>query len=202
MEDVAASNWIIDLIRNGTYPAIALLMFAETLLPPIPSEVVMPVVGVLAAEERVSLAGGIASGTVGSLGGAYAWFFAARCIGAVRLKHWTKRHGRWLTVSPQDIDEVCRWFGRYGHIAVLLGRMMPAVRTLISLPAGISPMRNRTFLAASAVGTGVWASALALIGFSVGNRYEEVAGFVGLFSNVIIGMAVLLYAYRVITFRR
>jgi membrane protein DedA with SNARE-associated domain len=160
----------------------------------------MPVVGFLAAEGRLSLAGGIVSGTAGSVGGALAWFMVARRIGAARMKRWAARHGRWLTASPADIDRVCRWFKRRGHLAVLVGRLLPAIRTLISVPAGIAEMRTATFLIWSTLGSAVWSGALAAIGFSLGTRYEQILPFVGVFSNVVIGGALLLYVYRVLTF--
>jgi membrane protein DedA with SNARE-associated domain len=202
MADTGDSSWIIDLIEGGGYLTVALLMFAETVFPPIPSEVVMPLVGFLAAEGRLSLPGGIAAGTAGSVGGAYAWFVVARRVGAERLKRWAGRHGRWLTVSPDDIDRVLHWFQRHGATAVLVGRLVPAVRTLVSVPAGIARMPTRTFLLWTTVGTLAWSGTLAIIGFLLGDRYEAIAGSVGVFANVVIGSAVLLYVYRVVTFRR
>jgi membrane protein DedA with SNARE-associated domain len=162
----------------------------------------MPLVGFLAAEGRLSLPGGIAAGTAGSVAGAYAWFLVARRIGADRIKRWADRHGRWLTVSPDDIDGVLRWFQRHGAVAVLVGRLVPAVRTLISVPAGIARMPTPRFLLWSTAGTLAWSGTLAVIGYLLGDRYEEIAGSVGIFANIVIGSAVLLYVYRVVTFRR
>jgi membrane protein DedA with SNARE-associated domain len=202
MADTGDSSWIVDLIDGGGYLTVALLMFAETVLPPLPSEVVMPLVGFLAAEGRLSLPGGIAAGTAGSVAGAYAWFLVARRVGADRLKRWADRHGRWLTVSPDDIDGVLHWFQRHGAVAVLVGRLVPAVRTLVSVPAGIARMPTLTFLLWSTAGTLAWSGTLAVVGFLLGDRYDEIAGSVGVFANVVIGSAVLLYVYRVVTFRR
>lgn len=202
MNEAAQSSWIVELISNSTYLGVAALMFMETVFPPIPSEVVMPVAGFLAAEGRLSLAGAIAAGTAGSLAGAYAWFAVARRIGAERLKRWATRRGRWLTIAPDDIDAVCRWFTRHGPVAVMAGRLVPAVRSLISIPAGIAGMESRTFLTWSALGAALWTGLLAAIGYFLGNRYEGVARYIGLFSNVVIAGAVVLYAYRVVTFRR
>lgn len=202
MSDTAGSNWIVELIDSGSYLTIAALMFAETVFPPIPSEVVMPLVGFLAAEGRLSLPGGIAAGTIGSVGGAYTWFVAARAIGADRLKRWADRHGRWLTLSRTDIDGVLRWFARYGAIAVLVGRLLPAVRTLVSVPAGIANMPTPTFLLWTTVGALAWSGTLAGIGFLLGERFDALARWVGLFANVVVASAVLLYVYRVVTFRR
>ena len=199
--DGGKSNWILDLIRESSYLGVGLLMFAETLFPPVPSEVVMPVAGFLAGDGRMSIVGAIAAGTAGSLAGAYAWFLIARRIGADRLKRWARKHGRWLTLSPRDIDRVMKWFTRRGHWAVMVGRLLPAVRTLISIPAGISEMRTSTFLLWSALGTVLWSGALAMIGYSLGERYEQVAPWIGRFSNVFIAGALLWYGYRVVRFK-
>jgi membrane protein DedA with SNARE-associated domain len=187
--------------ETGGYLGVAALMLVETVFPPIPSEVVMPVVGIVAAEGRLSLSGGIAAGTAGSLAGAYSWYAAGRYIGPARLKRWAERHGRWLTISPDDIDRVTDWFVRRGRIAILIGRLVPAVRSLISLPAGIAQMPTTTFLPWSAIGTGVWSGTLATIGFVLRERSEVIATFVGIFSNVVVGGAALLYVYRLIRHR-
>lgn len=201
MSDGADSGWLLELIDASSYAGVALLMFAETVFPPIPSEVVMPLVGFVAAEGRLSLAGGIASATAGSLGGAFAWFLAARRVGTARFKRVAARHGRWLTISPSDVDRVNRWFERHGAVAVLIGRLIPAMRTLISVPAGISGMSTGRFLVWTGVGTSLWSACLAGIGFALGSRYEEAVPYVSTASNVVLVAALLLYVYRVVTFK-
>lgn len=195
------ADWIVDVMREGGYLAVAGLMLAETVLPPVPSEVVMPVAGLLAAEGEVSLAGVVIAGSAGSLAGAYAWYAVARAIGAERLTRWADRHGRWLTLSANDIRGVSRWFDRYGTTAVLFGRLIPGIRSLISLPAGIAEMPLRKFLTWTAVGTVAWSGALAVAGFVLRDRYEGITQSVGLLSNVVMGGAVLLYVYRLVTFK-
>src|SRR3546814_4878679 len=113
-------------------------MLAENVFPPIPSEVILPLAGYTAAQGRGSLWVVAIAGTLGSAAGAVLWYYVGRWIGIERLKRFASRHGRWLTLTPGEVNHVDRWFDRYGRWAVLFGRMVPGVRTLISVPAGRS----------------------------------------------------------------
>jgi membrane protein YqaA with SNARE-associated domain len=129
-------DWITGLVERTGYVGIALLMLAENVFPPIPSELIMPLAGFAAAQGELGMAGVVAAGTAGALAGALLWYGLGRWVGLERLKRWAAEHGRWLTVSPDDLDRAAAWFGRHGGAAVLVGRLVPAVRTLISVPAG------------------------------------------------------------------
>ncbi|MFB2550923.1 DedA family protein [Ensifer soli] len=180
---------------------IALLMFLENIFPPIPSELIMPLAGFRATQGDMSIVTVILSGTIGSLAGLVPWYYAGRALGEARLTRLAARHGRWLTLTPADITRANRWFRDRGPLAVLFGRLVPAVRTLISLPAGIAAMSPPVFLAFSAVGTLLWTSALALSGYLLGQAYDTVAAYVDPVSTAILILMVGLYAYRVATFR-
>ncbi|NEQ33918.1 MAG: DedA family protein [Leptolyngbya sp. SIO4C5] len=121
-------------------------------------------------------------------------------IGAERLKRWSARHGRWLTLTPQEIDGARDWFDRHGGKAVFLGRLVPGVRTLISVPAGVVGMRMAPFLAYSAAGTVLWTGALTAAGYALQSEYEKVSSWLNPVSNVVIGLIVAWYLYRVVTF--
>src|SRR5688500_12665799 len=131
-------------------------MFLETIFPPIPSEVIMPVAGVSAAKGQMALPGVIASGTAGAMLGNIVWYLAARALGVIRLKPIIERHGRWLTMNWHEMERAERWFRDHGTFFVFLGRMLPTVRSLVSVPAGLLKMRFRNFLIASTVGTAGW----------------------------------------------
>ncbi len=133
-------DWITGIVDRTGYLGVALLMFAENLFPPVPSELIMPLAGFAAARGDLSLPLVLAAGVAGSLAGALFWYWIGRKVGADRLKRWAGRHGRWLTLSPGDVDEADAWFDRHGVKAVLLGRLIPAVRTLVSVPAGLAAM--------------------------------------------------------------
>lgn len=181
---------------------IALLMLLENIFPPIPSELIMPLAGYEAAAGRMSIVTVILAGTIGSLAGVVPWYYAGRFMGEARLKRLADRHGRWMTLSPGDVDVANAWFRRHGVMAVLFGRLVPTVRTLISVPAGIACMPIGTFLIFSAIGSAIWTSLLALAGYLLGQNYEAVEGYVGPVSNAVLAVIVLFYIYRVVTFER
>jgi membrane protein DedA with SNARE-associated domain len=188
-------------VESAGAAGISLLMFLENVFPPIPSELIMPLAGFTAARGQASLVVVILAGSVGSLAGALLWYGIGRWLGLDRLKGLAARHGRWLTLSPDEIDGAQRFFERHGGKAVLLGRLVPGVRTLISVPAGIVRMPLGTFLIWSALGTLAWTAALAGAGYLLESRYDVVAGWIGPVSNVILCAAVLWYLYRVVTFK-
>lgn len=195
-------EWITGIVDRTGYLGVAGLMFLENLFPPVPSEVIMPLAGFTAARGDLHLVPVILAGMAGSLAGAVFWYLVGSWLGAERLKRWTARHGRWLTLTPDEIDRAHAWFDQHGGKAVLLGRLVPAVRTLISVPAGLSGMRWAPFLAYSAVGTALWTGLLAVAGYLLEDQYQRVAGWLNPVSNVVLGAILLWYLYRVATFRR
>ena len=195
-------DWVTGIVDRTGYFGIALLMLAENLFPPIPSEMIMPLAGFTAARGELSFIPVVLAGMVGSLAGAFFWYLVGRWLGADRLKSWTERHGRWLTLSPDEVDQACTWFNRHGGKAVLLGRLVPAVRTLISVPAGLTGMQIVPFLAYSALGTALWTALLTAAGYLLEEQHQRVAGWLNPVSNVVLGLMLLWYLYRVVTFRR
>ena len=194
-------DWIVDVLAQAGYLGVALLMLAENLFPPIPSELIMPLAGFVAARGDMSLIGVIAAGTLGSVLGALPWYWAGRRFGPERLKRLAGRHGRWLTVSPREVDRARDWFNKRGRVGVLLGRLVPAVRTLISVPAGLAAMPMLPFLIYSTIGTLVWTTLLALAGYWLQDRYEQVSAYLDPVSKGIVGLIVLTYLYRVVTWQ-
>ena len=196
------AGWIESMVSSMGVLGVALLMFLENVFPPIPSELIMPLAGYTAAKGNADIVLVILSGTVGSLAGASFWYAIGRWFGEERLKRFADQYGRWLTLSRQDIDRADDWFDRHGAKAVFFGRLVPTVRTLISVPAGLSEMPLPRFLLWSGAGTLIWTSFLALLGWWLGDRYEDVETWINPISNVIVSLIVILYLYRVATFRR
>lgn len=194
-------DWIVGFMEATGYLGILLLMLAENVFPPIPSELIMPLAGFAAAQGKLALVPVVLAGSAGSLLGAVFWYELGRRVGGDRLKRFAARHGRWLTLSPDEIDHAEAWFRRHGTSAVLLGRLVPAVRTLISVPAGITCMPRPAFLAWTALGTASWTALLVGAGYLLQNQYTRVADYLNPVSNVVVGLLVLWYAYRVVTFR-
>jgi membrane protein DedA with SNARE-associated domain len=177
---------------------VGILMLLENLFPPLPSELIMPLAGYLAASGKVSLPGALAGGTVGSVLGAVAWYAIGRRVPREALLSWVDAHGRWLTICSPDIERAERFFKRHGKSSVLLGRLVPVVRTLISMPAGLGRMPAAPFLLFSTVGTAIWTTALGLAGMALGSRFPAVDRYVGWVSWAIIAAAVIWYLARVI----
>jgi membrane protein DedA with SNARE-associated domain len=194
-------DWIVSMVERTGYVGIALLMLAENVFPPIPSELIMPLAGFTAARGDLHIVLVVAAGTVGSLLGATLWYWVGKWVGGERLKRWTAAHGRWFTISPDEVDRVSDWFRRHGGKAVLVGRLVPAVRTLISVPAGVAGMPLLPFLLYSALGTASWSGLLAGAGYLLEGQYKAVAGYLNPASNVVVGLIALYYLYRVATFR-
>jgi len=195
------STWITDLIDSMGYVGIAVLMLLENVFPPLPSEVVIPLAGHSAANGDMSLGGVIVAGSIGSLMGAYVWYLAALWLGARRVKAFVGRHSRWLTLNPSDIDRIAGWFKRFGGISVLLGRLVPTVRTLISVPAGVFLMSHGVFLLLTGIGTTIWTTVLAGAGYWLGMEYDAVGKWLSPVSTVVIAVLAVIYIYRVVTFR-
>jgi membrane protein DedA with SNARE-associated domain len=189
-------DWIIDLIDAVGPLGIFFLMLLETVFPPIPSEVIMPLAGMRAADGQFGLTAVIIAGTLGAMVGNVFWYAAARAIGLARFRILIKRHGRWLTMDWSDVKRVQKLFGRFGSWLVFLGRMLPTVRTVISIPAGLVHMSFVRFLIWSTIGTAGWSALLAVAGFILGQNFERVDEVAGPISTVIIVAIVLLYIWR------
>ena len=196
------SDWVIRLIEQSGYLGVAFLMFLETIFPPIPSEVIMPVAGVAAGQGKMALWAVIASGTSGAMLGNIIWYLAARALGITRLEPIIRRWGRWITITWPELLRAEKWFRKNGTLFVSLGRLLPTIRSLVSIPAGLLKMRFRTFFIASTIGTAVWTALLAGAGFKLGEQYHDIDQIIGPASNAIIVLLVIIYVYRLWTHRR
>jgi len=180
---------------------IGLLMFLENVFPPIPSELIMPLAGYLATQGDMSIVTVIVAGTVGSLLGTLPWYYLGRRLGHDGVRRLAEKHGRWLTMSPSDVDAASDRFKRHGKSSVLLGRLIPTVRTLISVPAGVANMPLKGFLLFSTIGTLIWTAALAMAGFLLGQAYSVIQDYVDPISTTVLAILVVIYIYRVVTFK-
>lgn len=185
------TEWIQNLMDSMGYLGILLLMILENVFPPIPSELIMPSAGFAAARGDMTLGMVILMGTLGSVIGTLPLYYIGRAFGEDKLVAWADKHGKWLTLSGKDIKKADDWFDRHGAGAVLFGRMVPGIRSLLSLPAGMSEMPLPKFLTYSAIGSALWSAALAYAGYALGENYDRVEQYVGPASKIILGLLVV-----------
>ena len=195
------SEWIIGFVTQWGYLGIFLMMVAENIFPPIPSELIMPFAGFAAANGDLNVIGVLIAGVLGSLLGTCDWYGAPRMLGIERFRLLCNRFGRFATISEDDIDKAVHWFGRYGQWAVLFGRLVPAIRTLISVPAGLAAMPVWKFLIVSAIGTVVWTAILTAAGYLLHEQYDVVEGWVDPVSTAVVVLAVVIYIWRFVTWK-
>jgi membrane protein DedA with SNARE-associated domain len=194
-------DWIIRLVDSAGYWGVAFLMLLETVFPPVPSEVIMTVAGVSAARGNMTFTGVVASGTAGAMLGNYLWFWLAIKFGPQRLERFLEKHGRWLTLHWTDVERGQALFKKHGSIIVLVARMLPTFRSLISIPAGIFKMSHRRFLVFSTIGTAGWSAALAGAGYALGSQFAEVEEILGPLSTAIIALIVIGYIWRLVKWK-
>lgn len=190
-------DWVVEVVRQLGPLGVALLMFLENLFPPLPSEVIMPLAGYLSARGEAPFWAMVVAGSVGSLAGAAVWYAVGRAMTRERLCAWVESHGTWLAMVPGDVDRAADWFARHGRGSVFFGRLVPVVRTLISVPAGFSRMRPAEFLVLTALGTTLWTVVLAWAGRMLGSRFREVEQWIGPVSSAVVAGAIVWYLYRV-----
>lgn len=188
----------MDAVRTLGPFGVGLLMLLENLFPPIPSELIMPLAGYLSARDEVNLPLALAAGTIGSLAGASFWYAIGRRVSRQKVLDWVDANGRWLTICSPDVERAERFFQRHGKSSVLLGRLVPVVRTLISLPAGLSRMPAVPFVVFTAVGSAVWTTALGFAGVFLGRQFPAVDRYVGWVSWAIIVGALVWYVFRLV----
>lgn len=195
------NEWILHLVESAPYAGVAALMLVENLIPLVPSELVMPVAGFVAANKHAWLTGVIAAGTLGSVLGTLPYYWLGLLLGRGGSRRWLERHGRWLTLSSNDLDRVQRLFERHGPLIVLFGRILPAVGTLVSIPAGCMRMRLPVFLLCTAAGSLFWTVPLALAGLMLGDEHRLVERVLSPLCLAFFALLFVVYAWRVIFYR-
>lgn len=185
-------NWIIHLMQVLGAPGVGIAVFLENIFPPIPSEVVLPLAGFTASMGGMNVFAAFIWATVGSVVGAYLLYYVGAAIGAQRLR----RIAEWMwLVEPEDVDTSLRWFDKYGTWSILFGRLIPGVRSLISIPAGIDRMNPLKFGIYTLVGSGVWNALLIYLGVVLGDNWENVSAVIDQYSTVVYIAIALIVAY-------
>ena len=205
------ANWVQDVINQFGYFGVALLVVIENVFPPIPSEIVLPFAGFVAqqsasavnatadaAQSDTTVVGMMIAATVGSVVGALILYFVSAAIGPERLRGFVERFGKWFGVKSSDLVRAEEWFDRRSVVAVLVGRCVPLIRSIVSIPAGFRRMKLTSFVVLTAIGSAVWNIALISAGAVLGDQWERVGKYVGVFQwLVIVAILVLLVRFVV-----
>ncbi|HEY0217445.1 MAG TPA: DedA family protein [Cellulomonas sp.] len=168
------AGWVVSVVDALGPAGVGLLVALENLFPPIPSEVVLPVAGYVAGQGQMSLLWAIVGATVGAVVGALLLYLLGAWLGRERLRRWLERIP---LMEVEDLDRAEAWFARHGGAAVLIGRCVPVVRSLVSIPAGLERMPVGRFLAYTAIGSAVWNSGLVIAGYVLGSQWEDVGHY-------------------------
>ncbi|MGA1637827.1 MAG: DedA family protein [Ilumatobacteraceae bacterium] len=185
------AGWVQDVIEQLGAVGVALLVILENVFPPIPSEIVLPFAGFVAWRGDGSVPVMILAATIGAVVGALVLYAIAAVIGDRRLAVFIERFGRWFGVKPSDLARAEAWFDRHAVAAVLLGRCVPLIRSVVSVPAGFRRMRLLPFIVYTAAGSAVWNTALIGAGAILGDQWDRVEPYVALLQYVVIAVIVL-----------
>ncbi len=191
------TDWVTDTIEVLGYLGVALLVALESVFPPIPSEVVLPMAGFVAGRGDASVLGMVAASTIGSVIGSWVLYGISSAIGEDRLHQFVERYGRWLGVKVADLQRAEDWFDRRSDMAVFFGRCVPLVRSLVSVPAGFRRMPLLRFTLLSAAGSAMWNLALIGAGALLGEQWHVVGEYVGILQTVVIAAVVAGLAWWV-----
>lgn len=175
-------QWIVDNLAAFGYPALAVLLLVENLFPPIPSELILPLAGFLVSRGEMDFIPAILVATTGSLAGAYMLY----ALGLWGGRPLVLRYGRLLRVGEGDLDRAEGWFGKYGEWVVLLARMVPGARSIVSIPAGMLKMPLGRFTLLTILGSAIWNTLLISAGWFLGGNWRRVTDTVGSISNAVL----------------
>ncbi|MCM3128961.1 MULTISPECIES: DedA family protein [unclassified Paenibacillus] len=195
-------NWITDFMEQFGYIGIALIIALENVFPPIPSEIVLPFGGFMTTYTALTVPGVIIAATIGSVAGAIILYGIGLLLDVERLEKIVDRWGHILRVKKEDIRKADAWFDKYGYWTVLFCRMIPLIRSLISIPAGMSNMKFGLFLLFTTIGTVIWNTILVMIGAALGENWHSITEFMDVYSNIayaviaVAGIAFLIWFFR------
>lgn len=174
------------------YLGIFILIMVENLFPPIPSEVILTFGGFMTTKSSMNIYGVVAASTLGSVGGAVALYYIGRVLSVKRIERIVEKYGKFLRVEKKDVHKANGWFEKYGAWTVFFCRFIPLIRSLISLPAGMSHMNIWLFLGLTALGTIIWNTVLVVIGASLGESWDSIVGYMDIYSNIVYAILAFL----------
>ena len=184
----AVVDWIVSLVETIGAPGVGIAILIETVFPPIPSEVVLPLAGFASTEGHMGAVSAFIWATAGSVIGAWLLYWLGAAVGASRLRAVADR--MWLT-EGEDVDRALHWFERYGEATVLVARVIPGIRSLVSIPAGVHRMNLVKFTLLTTLGSAVWNAVLIWLGVLLGDGYYKVSETIDDFSVLIYALVAL-----------
>ena len=199
------ATWVQDVINQFGYFGVALLVIIENVFPPIPSEIVLPFAGFVAqqgssaAQSDTSVIGMMIAATIGSVVGALILYFVSAAIGPDRLRAFVEKFGKWFGVKSSDLVRAEAWFDRRSFVSVLVGRCVPLIRSIVSIPAGFRRMKLSSFVVLTAIGSAVWNIALIGAGAVLKDQWDVVGDYVGVFQWVVVVAIIVVLAKFVLS---
>ena len=191
-------NWITEVMNTYGYIGIFLLIALENIFPPIPSEVILTFGGFMTTTTNLSVFGVIIVSTIGSVAGAIILYGIGVLLNVDRLERIVDKWGHILRITSKDIKKADDWFHRFGVWTIFFGRLVPLIRSLISIPAGMSRMNMGIFLLLTTIGTLIWNTILVSVGAAVGASWSDIVGYMDIYSNVVyLILAVLIVLFLV-----
>ncbi|MCM3739292.1 DedA family protein [Oceanobacillus luteolus] len=193
-------TWVTDVMEQFGYLGIFLMMTLENLFPPIPSEIVLPFGGFLTTYTNLTVVGVITAATLGSVIGAMILYSIGLLVDVERLEKIVDRYGHILRLKREDIHKADAWFDKYGYWTVFFCRMVPLIRSLISIPAGMSNMKFTVFILLTTIGTLIWNVILVSIGVVLGENWQDILSFMDVYSTIVyvllfVGLVLFIYWY-------
>jgi membrane protein DedA with SNARE-associated domain len=186
------AEWVTRVIEALGYPGLTILVALENIFPPIPSEVILPLAGFLTGQGRFSFALVLVATTLGSLLGALLLYGIGAAFGQHRIRKLVEQYGHWALLTPDDLTKAEQWFDRYGTIAVFSGRLVPIVRSLVSIPAGFRRMPLGQFLLLTGAGSALWNGTLVAFGWALGENWHSIERYVGWLQYLVLAVVAFL----------
>jgi membrane protein DedA with SNARE-associated domain len=192
MPGLELTEWARSVLTSLGYPGIVLLLVIETVFPPIPSEIILPLSGFLASEGEFQIVLLIIVATFGSVLGSLILYAVGRTVSMPRLYRLFDRWGRYFLTGTDDLVKAETWFQRHRRWAVVIGRLMPGIRSLISIPAGLAHMSILEFCVLTAIGSGIWNTLLIGAGWLLGSQWEDASEYTDVFEYIVLGAIALV----------
>lgn len=186
------SRWATEVMDALGYFGLALLVAIENLFPPIPSEIILPLAGFNSSVGDMNVFIAILFATIGSVVGALALYYIGYFFGEERVRYIVNRWGKWLGFEESDVDKADEWFDKYGGLAVMMCRVVPIVRSLISIPAGLRKMPMAMFLVYTTIGSLTWNTILIFAGYLLGDNWDHVEEYVGILQYFVIAVVLVI----------